>query len=143
MDWISWLILAVILIGGEIFSGSFYLLPFGLASLIAAIVAFLGYSSSWQFAIAALMVILFWVIIRKWAVPRNLTRESNPDNNDIGKSVHWIESRLTGGWRVGYRGTEWDAVPINENVDHNRPLVIVSQEGSTLILDNQNERAGI
>ena len=140
MDWIGWLILAVILIGGEIFSGSFYLLPFGLASLVAAIVAFCDFSPSWQYASAALMAILFWILIRKWAVPRDLKNEENPSNTDIGKPVHWVESRLTGGWRVRYRGTEWDAVPLDETVDLKKKLYIVAQEGNILIVDNQIER---
>jgi len=141
VEWIWWLILAVILIGGEILSGTFYLLPFGLASLVAAFVAYFNFSQSWQFAVATLVSVLFWIIVRHWAVQREHSASDNPSYSDIGKPVYWIENRLTGSWRVRYRGTEWDAVPVDETVDSQKPLYIVSQRGITLIVDNQIERA--
>lgn len=138
--WISWLFMALILIGGEIFSGSFYMLPFGLASLVAATVAYFDYSSTWQFATAALTSVIFWIIIRRWAVPKEISKEEDPSYSDIGKPVYWVENRKTGGWRVQYRGAEWDAKPVSEQVNPKKTLYIVSQEGITLIVDNGNER---
>jgi len=45
--WI-WLLLAAMLLIGEIFTAGFFMLPFGIGAAVAALLAFLGVALVWQ-----------------------------------------------------------------------------------------------
>lgn len=139
-DWGSWFLLAGIFIIGEIFSGSFYLLPFGLAALMAGIVAYLGIGMIGQLAVAIITSVLFWFYIRRWAVKNKKDKNDDPSFSDIGQSVYWLRNVSNDLWRVRYRGSEWDAAPESTEVNAQEPLFIVSQKGNLLIVANGKER---
>lgn len=139
-DWGSWFLLAGIFIVGEIFSGSFYLLPFGLAALMAGIAAFLRIGIAGQLAVAVITSILFWFFIQRWAVKNKKGQVDDPSFSDIGQSVYWVRNVSNELWRVRYRGAEWDAIPQDENVNSQEPLFIVAQKGNFLIVANGKER---
>lgn len=106
-----WWIVAGVLIGLELATGTFYLLmlAFGLAA--AALAASLGASHTVQFTVAAVVgggAVTLWHFIRS-SRTANPSR-SNPDVNlDIGNLVHVSHWRADGTARVHHRGAPWDA----------------------------------
>ena len=56
MDYVSWLIIAAGLIILEMFFGSFYILPFGLAAAIVAVFSWMEYDLSVQEMVYAAIV---------------------------------------------------------------------------------------
>lgn len=64
--WI-WLVLAVVAGLGEIATTGFFLLPFSIGALAAAVLAFLGIAVAWQFLTFALVSVLVFAAMRPLA----------------------------------------------------------------------------
>lgn len=132
--WFLWWIIAAVLVGIELTTGTFYLLVYGVAAAVAGLAAWLGASMVIQLLVAALIAIGGTYALRRW-------RQSNdhPDSDmqgmDIGQSVK-IETWNDGRGQVKYRGAVWDAEAESAQVDVTRPLMIRAVKGSTLILGN-------
>lgn len=106
--WLWWS-LAVVLIVGEMFTGTFYLLAvvFGLAA--GGLAAFLGAGVPVQILLAALLCTVCVVLIHRWKQQHADPQERSNLAADIGKQVsivRWADDRHA---RVSYRGAEWDA----------------------------------
>lgn len=135
-----WVVLAVVLLGVEMFSGTFYLLVLAVAAAIAALVAWLGAGLPLQIGLALLAGAAGVILIWRWHNKRklaSLAADNALNNMEIGRSVVWRGTNPEGTWQVFYRGALWQARPAREGVDHTRPLVIVSTDGNVLLVDNQ------
>ncbi|MBC2729229.1 NfeD family protein [Thiobacillus sp.] len=129
-----WWILAAVLVGVELASGTFYLLVYGMAAAVAGVAAWLGAGMVAQLLTAAVIGAVGTLMLRRWK--RNTDRpEFSVQDMDIGKTVQ-IESWQGDRGQVKYRGAVWDAEAEPAGVDSTRPLVIRAIKGNTLVLGN-------
>ena len=132
--YVVWWILAAVLVGVELTSGTFYLLVYGLAAAAAGIAAWLGAGLFMQLLTAGVIATLGTLALRHWK--RSTTHpESSVQDMDIGQVVQ-VESWQAGRGQVKYRGALWDAEAESADVDSARPLVIRAIKGNTLVLGN-------
>lgn len=105
-----WLVIGTLLIVGELVTGTFYLLIFGIAAWVGAGAAYLGHGLDYQLAAAGITALAgLPIVVRYGNRWRRGPGAANPDL-DVGNDVR-IESvtdasRLT----VRYRGSLWNAV---------------------------------
>jgi len=129
-----WWILAAVLVGVELTSGTFFLLVYGIAAAVAGIAAWLGASLVVQLLTAALIAAVGTLALRHWK--RSTAHpETTVQDMDIGQPVQ-IESWRGDHGQVKYRGALWDAEAASANVDHARPLHIRAIKGNTLVVGN-------
>ena len=132
--YVVWWILAAVLVGVELTSGTFYLLVYGLAAAAAGLAAWLGAGMLMQLLTAGAIAALGTLALRHWK--RNTDHpESTVQDMDIGQTVV-VESWQDGRGQVKYRGALWDAEAESAGVDSMRPLVIRAVRGNTLVLGN-------
>jgi membrane protein implicated in regulation of membrane protease activity len=106
---VLWLVAGFVLVIVELMTGTFYLLIFGVATLLAAAVAWAGASFPTQAIVAAVAAIVGSFVVRQ----RRLSLQGTGDNTpmDVGQAVvfeSWVDesSRIA---RVRYRGAPWEA----------------------------------
>ena len=129
-----WWILAAVLVGVELTSGTFYLLVYGVAAAAAGVAAWMGAGLLLQLLTAGVIAVLGTLALRRWKRDTGHT-ESTAQDLDIGKSVQ-VESWQQGRGQVKYRGALWDAEAESAEVDIARPMVIKAVKGNTLVLGN-------
>lgn len=133
--YLLWWILAAVLVGVELTSGTFYLLVYGVAAAVAGLAAWLGASLVTQLLTAGMIAALGTLALRHWK--RSTAHpESSVQDMDIGQTVQ-IESWQGDRGQVKYRGALWDAEAEAAGVDSTRPLIIRAVRGNTLVLGNQ------
>ena len=132
--YVVWWILAAVLVGVELTSGTFYLLVYGLAAAAAGLAAWLGAGLLMQLLTAGAIAALGTLALRHWKRSTGHP-ESTVQDLDIGQTVQ-VESWKEGRGQVKYRGALWDAEAESAAVDSMRPLVIRAVRGNTLILGN-------
>jgi len=132
--YLGWWILAAVLVGVELTSGTFYLLVYGVAAAVAGVAVWLGAGMAVQLLTAGVIALLGTLALRHWKRSTDHP-ESNVQDMDIGQSVQ-IESWQGGRGQVKYRGALWDAEAESASVDRTRPVVIRAIKGNTLILGN-------
>ncbi|WP_324778710.1 NfeD family protein [Thiobacillus sedimenti] len=132
--YMGWWILAAVLVGIELTSGTFYLLVYGIAAAAAGVAAWFGAGTVAQLLTAAVIAVAGTLALRRW---RRSTEhpEASVQDMDIGQAVR-VESWQAGRGQVIYRGALWDAEAESAGVDGARPLVIRAVRGNTLILGN-------
>ena len=129
-----WWILAAVLVGVELTSGTFYLLVYGVAAAVAGVAAWLGAGIVVQLLTAAVIAVVGTLALRHWK--RSTAHpESTVEDMDIGQPVQ-IDSWQDGRGQVKYRGALWDAESESARVDSTRPLIIRAVKGNTLVLGN-------
>jgi len=129
-----WWIVAAVLVGVELTSGTFYLLVYGVAAAVAGVVAWLGAGVVTQLLTAALIAVLGTLALRHWKRSTEHP-ESSVEDMDIGQPV-LVESWQDGHGQVKYRGALWDAEAESASVDSTRPLIIRAVKGNKLVLGN-------
>ncbi|HUX29821.1 MAG TPA: NfeD family protein [Thiobacillus sp.] len=132
--YVAWWILAAVLVGVELTSGTFYLLLYGLAAAAAGVAAWLGAGTLAQLVTAGAIAVLGTLALRRWKRSTGHP-ESTVQDMDIGQSVQiefWQDDR----GQAKYRGALWDAEAESAGVDTMRPLIIRAVRGNTLILGN-------
>ena len=133
--WFIWWILAAVLVGIELTTGTFYLLVYGLAAAVAGVAAWLGASLVVQLLVAALIAAGGTYALRRWKGSNRDHPDSSMQGMDIGKKViveFWSEGR----GQVQYRGAVWEAEAESARVDSTQPLIIRAVKGNTLIVGN-------
>jgi membrane protein implicated in regulation of membrane protease activity len=130
----GWWILAAVLVGVELTSGTFYLLVYGVAAAAAGLAAWLGAGLLMQLVTAGGIAVLGTLALRHWKRSTDHP-ESTVQDMDIGKIVQ-VESWQGDRGQVKYRGALWDAVAESDGVDSTRPLTIRAVKGNTLVLGN-------
>ena len=132
--YVWWWILAAVLVGVELTSGTFYLLVYGIAAAAAGVAAWLGTGFVVQLLTAGVIAALGTLALRHWK--RSTTHpEATVQDMDIGQIVQ-IESWQDNHGQVKYRGALWDAEAESARVDSTQPLVIRAVKGNTLVLGN-------
>ena len=133
-----WWLVAGLLVLGELFVGSFYLLMLALGGVAGAVAAHLGAGYPAQLVTAALVgagTTALWHFSRARA-PRSAPVESNRDANlDIGQRVQVEAWDATGSARVQYRGSGWTAQYGGSGTPAPGLHVIVAVQGNRLIVE--------
>ena len=138
VEW-AWWIVAAVLVGAELLTGTFYLLAVGLAVAFGGIAAFAGASLPVQFTVAGILGVVLTIVAHRM----RLARATPPPlpSLDIGQAVRVETWNADGSARVSYRGTSWDAEPVTPEVTQAATMYIVATRGSRLILSDRRPPA--
>jgi membrane protein implicated in regulation of membrane protease activity len=135
-----WWVAAGVLVAVELATGTFYLLMVALGAAAAALAAHAGVSLSMQLVLAAVIgggATAAWHLKRS-REPKAETAERNPDVVlDIGQRVRVDAWASDGSARIQYRGAGWSARFAGPGTPQPGEYVIVSVQGSQLLLAPQ------
>ncbi len=131
--YIYWFVLALVLLGLEMATGTFYMLVLALALGAGGVAALLGVSVPWQLAFSAVAGIIGTVLVSRMRSVRGRAAAVS-QSLDIGQYVKVITWREDGSARVFYRGAEWDAEPESAEMARDGVFYIKAIHGSKLIL---------
>ena len=129
---IIWWIMAAVLVGVELATGTFYLLAVGAAFVIGGLVAWLGFEGWVQFAVATVASVAGVLAAHRWRKSRAQTPQM--PGLDIGQTVKVVEWRDDGTARVQYRGSHWDAELATPQTPRQESMIIKEMHGSVLVL---------
>ncbi len=130
--YIYWFVLALVVLGLEMATGTFYMLVLALALGVGGVAALLGMSVPWQLAFSAVAGIIGTVLVSRMRSVRG--RAAVNQSLDIGQYVKVITWREDGSARVFYRGAEWDAEPESADMARDGVFYIKAIHGTKLVL---------
>jgi len=133
--YVYWFLLALVLLGVEMATGTFYLLVVSVAMAVGGVAALLGLGLPVQLALAALAGVLGIVILRRWRGGK--AGDAASQSFDTGQPVRILSWHEDGTARVYYRGAEWDAEPESADVERDGKFYIKEIRGSVLVLTNR------
>lgn len=136
--YIYWFLLALVLLGLEMVTGTFYLLMVAVAMAVGGLAALLGAGMAWQLILCAITVIAGIIILRRWKSSQ--ASEAPNASLDIGLPVKVIKWNDDGSARVFYRGVEWDAELESADTPHEGTLYIKAVQGSSLVLTHRKQQ---
>jgi membrane protein implicated in regulation of membrane protease activity len=131
-------LLALILLGLEMASGTFYLLVVSIAMAAGGAAAYNGASLVWQLMLCAITVIAGSIILRSWKGAR--VNELASASLDVGQPVKVVKWQEDGKARVFYRGAEWDAELKSADMPRLDTLYIAAVHGSILVLTDHQPK---
>ncbi len=132
--WIWW-ILAALLVGLELATGTFYLLALGVAFGLGGVAAWLGASPTMQMIIGGALSAIALAVAHAW---RKRAAQSTPMLPlDRGATVRVQKWNDDGTARVEYRGTHWNAELVAPDTVRSATMYIVATRGSTLVLSDR------
>lgn len=132
--WIWW-ILAALLVGLELATGTFYLLAVGIAFLFGGVAAWAGASLPIQMVVGGVLSAIALVVAHHWR--KRVTKGAPMPSFDRGQSVQVREWNSDGTARVEYRGTQWNAELAAPDTARASTMYIVATRGSTLVLSDR------
>ena len=133
--YVYWFLLALVLAGLEMATGTFYLLVMAVAMGVGGAAALFGMGLPLQLVLAALAGVVGIVLLRRWK--GGGSPEATSQSLDTGQPVKVLAWHADGTARVFYRGAEWDAeLEVN---DSGRDGVFQIKEirGSVLVLTHR------
>ena len=137
-DWMSWLIMAGMLVILELFTGTFYLLMIAIGLAAGGLVALAGAGFAAQAILAGLVGVCATGLLYRSRFGRDAKRNAARDRNvnlDIGQQVTvpaWDNGRA----RVMYRGALWDVELGQGATPRAGDFRIVEVQGSRLVVAN-------
>jgi len=132
--WIWW-ILAALLVGLELATGTFYLLALGVAFVLGGVAAWLGASPTMQMIVGGALSAIALATAHYW---RKRVSPSMPmPPLDRGATVQVQKWNEDGSARVEYRGTHWNAEVAAPDTVRSATMYIVATRGSTLVLSDR------
>jgi len=129
--WIWW-VLAAVLVGTELLTGTFYLLAVGLAFALGGIAALLGAGPPLQLLVGGLFAVVGTIVAHRWRM-RHAEPALQP-GLDVGQAVEVLTWHANGTARVKYRGTQWDAELAAPDAPRAHTMYVVDTRGSTLVI---------
>lgn len=135
MDIFIWIFIAVVFFGLELITTSFFLIWFGVASLAATILNYLGFDIYVQFGVFVLVSVALILTTRKFA--NKITPE--PDKKTtadrlIGRNAKVIKKLNESEIIVKVSGEEWSAIT-NDEVNLDDSVKITGIESIKLIVE--------
>lgn len=130
-----WFLLALVLLGLEMATGTFYLLMLSIAMAAGGFAAILALSVVWQLIFCAFAVISGTLVLRRWK--KGQADEVAGASLDVGQQVEVLMWHENGSARVMYRGAEWDAVPEPADTPREGTFYIKAVRGSSLVLTHR------
>ena len=141
--WWLWMTLAAVFIIGEIFTGGFFILWFGVGALLAGVAAILGLGAPWQWAIFVVVSGVLVVVSRRFA--QAVTEEQPPGvgaDRTIGKQGVVLEEidNIKDSGRVRIGKEEWRAQSeTGENIAENVKIKVAGIIGTHLVVARVEE----
>ncbi|MDW5595889.1 NfeD family protein [Conexibacter stalactiti] len=139
-DWVIWVILAVVFGAGEIMTTSFFLAPFGIGAIAAAIVAGVGAGVGISAAVFILVSVLMLLFVRPIARAHLKTPAQIRTGTAalIGRRAMVLE-RISNDDAVGsvrIDGEVWTARAYDEDevIEAGRPVTVVEIKGATALV---------
>lgn len=122
MDIVIWIFIAIVFIILELITTSFFLVWFGLGSLVAAILNYLGFDIYIQFIAFAVVSIILILSTRKFA--NRITPENSKKTTSerlIGRNAKVLRKIADETYVVSVNGEEWsahtnDPINVGDNV---------------------------
>jgi membrane protein implicated in regulation of membrane protease activity len=135
--YVYWFLLALVLLGLEMVTGTFYLLMLSGAMAVGGFAALLGASVTWQLTLCAAAAVAGAIVLRR---RRSVRADGAGASLDVGQPVQVLNWLDNGSARVSYRGAEWDAEPESPDTPRDAALYIKAVRGSTLVLTHRKEQ---
>lgn len=133
--YIYWFLLALVLLGLEMATGTFYLLVLSIAMAVGGSAALLDASVAWQLSLCALAAVVGTISLRQWKNGR--FNEAADASLDVGQPVQVETWHENGTARVLYRGAAWDAEPESADMPRAGTFYIKEMRGSSLVLTHR------
>jgi membrane protein implicated in regulation of membrane protease activity len=137
--WLWW-ILAAVLIGADVLTGTFYLLAVGIAFAIGGFAAWLGAGTEAQLLIGGVLYIAGVFASHRWRSRRGAPPPDSP--LDVGQAVRVQAWNPDGTARVAHRGSLWTAELASPDLPRGDVMYIVGMRGSTLVVSDRRPAAG-
>ena len=134
-DYWVWWIMAAVLVGLELVTGTFYLLAMGIAFAFVGLAAWLGASIPMQLTIGGVLSVIGVIVAHHWRKTRATPAPMVP--LDRGHAVRVDRWNDDGTARVVYRGTHWNAELAGPDTARAETMYIVNTRGSTLVLSDR------
>jgi membrane protein implicated in regulation of membrane protease activity len=135
LSYLIWWVLAAVLIGVELLTGTFYLLAVGFAFVVGGLVAWMGGSLEMQLIVGGVLSVVGVMVAHQWRLRHALPVPQV--SLDLGQAVRVQTWRDDGTARVEYRGTQWDAEVAAGEAARAETMYIVGVRGSTLVIAAQ------
>ena len=135
--YVYWFLLALVLLGLEMVTGTFYLLVLSIAMGVGGLAALLGAGMVWQLVLGAATGIAGTIILRRWKSTQ--TSDTSNASLDIGQPVKVLKWNDNASARVFYRGAEWDAELEAADTPREGALYISAVRGSALVLTHRKQ----
>jgi membrane protein implicated in regulation of membrane protease activity len=136
--YIYWFLLALVLLGLEMVTGTFYLLVLAVALAVGGLTALLTAGIAWQLLLSAATGLAGTIILRRWKSAQ--ASEAPNASLDVGQPVKVFKWNDDGTARVNYRGAEWDAELESADIPHDATLYIAAVRGSGLVLTRRKQQ---
>jgi len=140
IPWIwFWVILTAVLVVGEIFTAGFFLLPFAVGALVAALLAGMGVAVAWQWAAFVVVSVITLLLLKRFA--DRVTRDAEPLNvaadrviGRIGVVLEQVNPHgITGRVRLGTE--EWRAESDSEeSIPAGAAVEVLRIDGTHLVV---------
>ena len=132
--WIWWIV-AALLIGAELVTGTFYLLAIGVAAALGGVAALLGASEPLQFTVAGVLGVILTILAHRWRLARAEPPQQAP--LDVGQAVRVERWNPDGTARVAYRGSDWDGELAAPDGLRAETMYIVATRANVLVLSDR------
>lgn len=140
MDFISWLVFGVLFMLAEFAVGRFYLLAAGIACLYPAFIAYFTDSLLLQlpaFAVGSGVHILIVKLLRKDTANATVQQREAAESGQPVEIIEWTDESTA---RARYRGEEWLAEKVNDDLpSSSRATLVKVQYGRLLIATQPDE----
>ena len=130
--YVYWFLLALVLLGLELVTGTFYLLVLSIAMAAGGVAALFGLGVAAQLALGALAGVVGIIVLRRWRGTG--ASDAASQNLDTGLPVKILTWHDDGTARVYFRGAEWDAELDAAGAGREGTFYIKAMRGSVIIL---------
>lgn len=135
MGYWMWWIVAALLIGAELVTGTFYLLAIGVAAGLGGVAALLGAGEPTQFAVAGVLGVVLTILAHRWRLAHAEPPPQPP--LDVGQAVRVERWNPDGTARVAYRGSDWDAELAAPDIARAETMYIVATRANVLVISDR------
>jgi membrane protein implicated in regulation of membrane protease activity len=130
-DYWIWWVLAAVLVGAELVTGTFYLLAVGVAFAAGGLAALFNVALPFQLVTAGVVAVVGTMVAHRWRLKQVVPTQPPFDVGQAVRVLDWKDDRTA---RVSYRGTQWDAELADPAATRAETMYIVGTRGSTLLI---------
>jgi membrane-bound serine protease (ClpP class) len=146
MFWLGvvFIVLAVGLIIGELFTGTTLMLVGGLVALIFGLIVLFTQGTvllgvNWWLVIPLIIVVLALMVFVVWRVINTYRRRAVTGSEDLVGKTAEVREPLDPEGTVFYQGEYWNAISNSGKIDHGEEVTIVKVDGLVLMVARKPE----
>ena len=134
--WI-WVGAALFLGFAEMVTAGFFMLPFAVGAVIAAILAFTGVAAEIQMAVFVASSLISLVLLQRYVRKEDEHQPAVGSNRFVGQSAVVIQpvDRTSGSGRVRMETEDWRAVTDGEPIEVGTEVHVVDVRGARLVVE--------